>query len=342
MRFGHASDLLRLEDAADTTEVHLQNRCSTRAQHACELVLRRQALTRRDRNRRGLRNARHLLRHVRRSRLFEPERLVLLEPLRHPNRATRRELPVRAKQHVHAWTDGLADLLDEPLAALQGIARRIARVERAVDTSGIELDGREAALNVLDRALCRQIGVVIDVDRVARLGIEVRIGAQSLAHLATEHVVDGLAGRLADDVPERHLDAAEAPHHRGVGAELEARAVDLAVHRLDAMRIHADNAALHHVVDALDDHVWPEGGDVTLAIANDAVVRDQLDEDEVVAALARWRVANDKRFPGCNLHQNTTTLRSASPRLTESTASLISSSGYVPVTSSSSLSRPAR
>ena len=61
------------------------------------------------------------------------------------------------------------------------------------------------------------------VDLVAGLGVEVGVGAQSLAHLATEHVVDGLAGRLTDDVPERHLDTAEAPHHCGVGAELEAR-----------------------------------------------------------------------------------------------------------------------
>ena len=249
---------------------------------------------------------------------------------------------MRAKQHVDIRANGVTDLLDEPLAALQRLDRWIARIERRVAAGRVELDGRETALDVLDRALRGEIRIVVDVNRVAGLLVEVRIGAQSLAHLATEHVVDGLAGRLADDVPERHLDAAEAPHHRGVGAELEARAVDLAVHRLDAMRIHADNAALHHVVDALDDHVWPEGGDVTLAVANDPVISDELDEDEVVAALARWRVADDKRFPGCNLHQNTTTLRSASPRLTESIASLISSSGYVPVTSSSSLSRPAR
>ena len=55
--------------------------------------------------------------------------------------------------------------------------------------------------------------------------------------------------------------------------------------------------------------------DVVEAVEVDVVV----DEDEVVAALARWRVADDERFPGCNLHQNTTTLRSASPRWASST-----------------------
>ncbi len=67
--------------------------------------------------------------------------------------------------------------------------------------------------------------------------------------------------------------------------------------------------------------------DVTLAVPDNAIVGDELDEDEIVATLARRRIADNESFLGGDLHQNTTTLRSASPRLTASIASLISSSG---------------
>ena len=209
---------------------------------------------------------------------------------------------MRAEQHVDAGANRIADLLDEALAALECLDRRVARVERRVAAGRIELDGGEAALDVLDRALGREIRVVVHVNRVAGLLIEVRVRAQPLAHLAAEQVIDRLAGRLADDVPQRHLDTAEDAHHRRVGAELEAGAVDLAEHRLDAVRIHPDDAALHHVVDALDDHVGAERRDVALAVSDNPVVRDDLDEDEVVAALARGRVADNEGLPGGDLH----------------------------------------
>jgi hypothetical protein len=43
--------------------------------------------------------------------------------------------------------------LDEPLTALQRLDRRVARIKRGVAASRIELDGGEAALDVLHRAL---------------------------------------------------------------------------------------------------------------------------------------------------------------------------------------------
>ncbi len=190
----------------------------------------------------------------------------------------------------------------------------------------IELDRGKAAFDILDSALRRQVRIVIHIDRVSGLRINVRVRAQPLAHLATKQVVDRLPGRLANDVPARHLDTTKHAHHGRIGAELEARAIDLAEHRLDTVWIHPDNPALHHVIDALGDHVGPERCDVTLAVTDNAIVGDELDKDEIIATLARRRITDNESFLGGDLHQNTTTLRSASPRLTASIASLISSS----------------
>ena len=62
LRFGHAGDLLRFEQSADTTEIHLQDGRGIGPQHPREIILRGQTLTCGDRNTRRARNERHLLR----------------------------------------------------------------------------------------------------------------------------------------------------------------------------------------------------------------------------------------------------------------------------------------
>ena len=125
-------DLLRFEQAADASEVRLQDRRSAGGEDAQELVLRRQALAGSDRDRRRARDLRHLLRAVGRNRLLEPERVVALEPTREPDRTGRRELAVRADEQVAPVPDGLADTGDVRLRPRERLEARLSRVERGV------------------------------------------------------------------------------------------------------------------------------------------------------------------------------------------------------------------
>ncbi len=58
-------------------------------------------------------------------------------------------------------------------------------------------------------------------------------------HLPAEQVVNGLIGRLADDVPARHLERAQHAHQREIGMLREAARIDAAPHGFDRMRILA-------------------------------------------------------------------------------------------------------
>ena len=151
----HAGDLLGLEQAADAAEVHLQDRRGAGLEHAGELVLGREPLAGRDRDRGRAGDARHLLGRLRRRRLLEPERLEALEPPRQADGAGDRELPVRAEQQVAARADGLADLPEVALAAVEVGERRLPRVEGRVRPGGIELERREAERGVVGGALSR-------------------------------------------------------------------------------------------------------------------------------------------------------------------------------------------
>ena len=140
--------------------------------------------------------------------------------------------------------------------------------------------------HVLRGTLGGEIGVEVDVRRVARLGVEVRVAAEALVHEAAEQLVDGLLDGLADDVPARHLDPAQHADERDVGAPRVALAVDVAPESLDPERVGADHVAAADVLDHLRDDVRAEGGRVDLADALDPVVGRQLEEDEVLPAEA--------------------------------------------------------
>ena len=68
------------------------------------------------------------------------------------------------------------------------------------------------------------------------------------------------------------------------GAPRVAAAVDVAPQGLDAERIGAVDVAREHVLDHPHDGLRPEGRAIHLADALDAVVGDELQEDEVAAA----------------------------------------------------------
>ena len=119
---------------------------------------------------------------------------------------------------------------------------------------------------------------------------------------AAEQVVDGLAERLAHDVPAGHLDGAQAPHHGVVGMlVMVVRLVALAVvhgapQPLDLERIAADDIGLAHVLEQLRHCQRVERRLVDLPDPFDAVVRHELDEDPGPPATVRPRRADHVRL----------------------------------------------
>src|SRR5262245_61544352 len=109
-----------------------------------------------------------------------------------------------------------------------------------------------------------------------------------------EQFIDGLAGRLALDVPKRDLDAREHTHQRGVGPQGVARAIGLAPQGLEVEWVHAFDVAHEDIFDHGRQRLRPESIAIDFADAADIVVGRQLDEDEIASAPARRRIADDE------------------------------------------------
>src|SRR5262245_11303531 len=121
-------------------------------------------------------------------------------------------------------------------------------------------------------------------------------------HAAAEQLVDRLIRRLAEDVPQRDLDARQHGDQRRVGALRIAAAVDLAPQALDVERVDAGDVAAEHVLGGGLDDLRAEAVAIDLADAGDAVVGRQLDENEVAAAEAGRRIADDENLDVLCLH----------------------------------------
>ncbi len=87
------------------------------------------------------------------------------------------------------------------------------------------------------------------------------------------------------------------------GRSVKPGAVDLPPQGLDVERVHAHDMPLEHVGDHRLDHLRPEGVAIDLADAGDAVVGRELDEDEVAAAEARRRIADDEGLEVLDFHE---------------------------------------
>ncbi len=113
-------------------------------------------------------------------------------------------------------------------------------------------------------------------------------------NLAAEQRIDGLADRLADDVPQRHLDGRKDAHQRNVGPAGIAAAIDVAPERLDAERIGAFDVQLEHVLDHRHDRFRREARGIDLAHALDSAGGLELEEEEIAAAEGGRRIADDE------------------------------------------------
>ncbi len=266
-------------------------------------MLRRQPLAGGDGDRRCPRDTGHLLGTLGRDGLLQPERVVLLEATGEPDRARRRELTVRADEKVGPVADRLADEPHVALGALERLERRLPRVESRVGAEWIELDRREALGHVLRSPSRGGLGIVVDVSRVPVRGVEIRVGAEPLAHSAAEERMDRTIELLPDDVPARHLDPAQNADQGDIRSLGVAPRVDLAPQLLDPAGVGSDHVALADVLDHPRDRVSPERRRVDLPDALDPGVGGQLDEHEIPPPVRGRRIRDHERLRVDDLHQ---------------------------------------
>ena len=314
LRFGHAGDLLRLEQPTHAAEVHLQDRGGVGAQHPREVVFRGQPLARRDGDAGGARDQGHLLGGIGRHRLLEPQGIVRLEALGEPDGAGGGHLAVRAEQQVGLVADGLADEPHETLAAVEFRERELPAIEGRVGTRRIELDRREALLHILDGPLRRALGVVVDRVGLGGRRVDVGVGADALVDEASEQLVDRLPRRLADDVPAGHLERAQHAHQREVGVLRETARIHAAPHRLDGVRVLTLHVTPEDILQQARHEIGVERHAVGLADPRDAVVRGELHEHEIASAERRRRVADHEGLDIFEDHVRSAAVRRRSSR----------------------------
>src|SRR6267142_6388127 len=80
--------------------------------------------------------------------------------------------------------------------------------------------------------------------------------------------------------------------------------MDIAPESLDPEGVHAQHMALEHILDHLDDRLRPEGRVIDLADSFDAVVGNELDEDEIAPARHRRRISDHEGLEIGDLHDS--------------------------------------
>ena len=167
---------------------------------------------------------------------------------------------------------------------------------------GIELHGGEPAVDVAQDIVGRLLG------RIAHLpAVQVGVGAQLVVEQAAEQVVHRFPERLADDVPARHVDGAQQRGGDGAGMEHGVAPEHVPPDALPAHRIGALQNLLEDLLRHLQRRLPVGAVPGALAGALDAVIGDQLDEQPVLAALARRRHRHEIPLEPLDLHGPTVT-----------------------------------
>ena len=203
------------------------------------------------------------------------------------------------EQEIAFGPDRLAQSFAEGFAKLEPLEARLAWIEGRIRPGRIQLHRGEALRHVLERPLggCVRIGIDRAVGigvRAWLVGIEISVAAQPLMDLAAEQRVDRFADRLADDVPQRHLDSGQDAHQRNVGPARIAAAVNVAPQGLDPERIGALDMMLEYVLDHRHHRLRAEARRIDLADALDPAGGLELEEQEVAAAERGRRIADDE------------------------------------------------
>ncbi len=162
---------------------------------------------------------------------------------------------------------------------------------------------------------------------VASLARAVRSEAR---RLAAQELADALFLELPPEVPERRFESRESAEEMRA-PKLVLELGDLVDDLLDRQRIAAESVRRDLAVEHLDGRIRVVRGHLTPPLGS------------FVGLHAHERdVSHSEGLDGCDPHagSRTTTFRSVSPSVADAIASLISESGYRPVISSSSFSRP--
>ena len=176
--------------------------------------------------------------------------------------------------------DRVADALDVGAVRLLGLA----------EVLPAELEGGEARLLEAGRLLAG-----LDAVRPEEGG---GVGADLGVGRAAQEVAERAAERLALDVPEGDVDAADGVDHRAAAAIVDRGLVHLVPEALDVERVLADQdlaQADHDRVGAgrLDDRLDDGRGGVGLADAGDALVGVDEDDGGVLGPVRLHRDARD-------------------------------------------------
>ena len=117
------------------------------------------------------------------------------------------------------------------------------------------------------------------------------IGAEAVAALAPEQPVDRQARGLAEDIPERDVDAADRLDHHAASTVGRAVVVHRGPKRVDVARVLADQHLFQALAGQLrdrgvDDCLQDERDSVCLANSHDSGIRVHPDDEHVLQAVA--------------------------------------------------------
>src|SRR4051794_34993317 len=220
----------------------------------------------------------------------------------------------------------LLQLAGDADRALRVVDVPVAGVDQDRDGAGSGLDRRGRELDVLRRVLAERSPAELDrgealvaepTDALAHLRRVVRhqhrgVRAHLVALLRAEQLAHRLALRLALDVPERDVDAADRVQRDPAAADVDQAAVHLLPEPLDVRRILTDEQVAEAVRDRvrarrLHQRAHRLGRGVDLADAGDALVRVDEDDEIVLAAVGDGVVerglAEDDRLHVSDLHR---------------------------------------
>jgi hypothetical protein len=147
---------------------------------------------------------------LRAQRVLEEEQVVRLQLAGQPDGQHRRHALVHVVQQLHRVAHLLAQVLEQP-GHRADVGARLPQLGAVVGPAGVaglaaDAVGREAGhgdlgADVAEAALHEEAHALLDLLEGGAGGVDV--GIDRLAALAAEQLVDGQAGALAQDVPQR-------------------------------------------------------------------------------------------------------------------------------------------
>ncbi len=119
---------------------------------------------------------------------------------------------MRAHQQIGLMAHGFAHQAHQAHGALERFLSRLPGIVSRVSSGRVELQTREALLDVFGRARRRAFRIVIELLALAVGGIQISVASQPLVHPAAEQPINRLFNCFAEDVPASHFQTADHAH----------------------------------------------------------------------------------------------------------------------------------